>query len=133
MSMPFIEMPQRERGVAVDEQQAAAAGGAGRLAGVALHMDEARHHVLGDADPGIAMDQHGGELVHAGAVIADVAVDLDGDRRVQPGGDGVPSAGWSTIQCRSLVSGLQAVKRRVQLAERRRAEIDVRHDQRSQK
>ena len=42
---------------------------------------------VGHADPGAAMDQHGGELVHAGAVIADRPVDLDGDRGVerQPG------------------------------------------------
>jgi hypothetical protein len=51
MSMPFIEMPQRDEAFALDDEQAAAAGGAGRLAGVALDDDPARHHVLGDAGP----------------------------------------------------------------------------------
>ena len=84
MSMPFIEMPQRAEALPSMTQQAAAAGGARRLRGVALHVHAARHHVLGDADAGIAVDHDGGVLVHAGAVIADMAVDLDVDRRVEP-------------------------------------------------
>ena len=55
-------------------------------------MDKARHHVLGDARAGVAVDDDGRLLVHAGAVVADVAVDLDGDRRVEAGGDGVLAA-----------------------------------------
>ena len=47
------------RGVAVDDQQAAAAGRAGRLLGVALHVHAARHHVLGDAGAGVAVDDDG--------------------------------------------------------------------------
>ena len=114
-------------------KQPAAAGGAGRLAGVARHMHEARHHVLGDADPGVAVDQHGGELVHAGAVIADRPVDLDGDRRVEPGGNGMAPRRMVDDPVPLIGVGAEAVQRRVQLAERRGAEIDVRHDQRSQK
>ena len=37
------------RGVALDDQQAAAAGRAGLLAGIAFDMHVAGHHVLGDA------------------------------------------------------------------------------------
>ena len=64
-------------GVALDDQQAALAGGAGILAGVALDADLARHHVLGDAGAGRAMHDDGRLLVHAGAIIADAALDLD--------------------------------------------------------
>ena len=59
MSMPFIEMPQRERGVALDDEEPAAAGGAGVLAGVAFDDDVARHHVLGHAGAGRAVDDDG--------------------------------------------------------------------------
>ncbi len=107
------------RRIAVDAQQSAVARGASRLARVASHVDEARHHVLGHADPGVAMDEHGSELVHAGAVIADRSVDLDGDRSVQAGGNGVP-AGRSVDDPVPLVGiGMEAVERRVQLSERR--------------
>ena len=59
------------------------AGGAGRLAGVAVHMH--RPDIMFSATPGagIAVDDDGRALVHAGAVIADMAVDLDRDRRVE--------------------------------------------------
>ncbi len=48
-------------------------------------MDAPGHDVLGNARPGIAIDRHIGMLVHAGAVVADVAVDGDVERRVEPG------------------------------------------------
>ena len=57
MSMPFIEMPQRDEALPSMREQPAAPGRARRLAGIARHMDEARHHVLGHADAGAAMDQ----------------------------------------------------------------------------
>jgi len=79
------------------------------------------------------MDEHGGELVHAGAVIADRSVDLDGDRRIEPGGDGV-TAGRAVDDPVPLIGiGPQPMQRRVERAQRRGAEIDFRHDQRSQK
>ena len=53
MSTPFIEMPQRERGIALDHQKAAVAPGAGGLRGVAVDPDRARHDVLGDARPAL--------------------------------------------------------------------------------
>ena len=75
------------RGIAVDDEQAAAAGRARRLRGVALHPDFAGHHVFGNALPGIALDHHRGVLVHAGAVIADMAFDLDQNRLLETDGD----------------------------------------------
>ena len=38
---------------------------------------------------GIALDRDRRLLVHAAAVIADMPVDLDRDRRIHPGGDGM--------------------------------------------
>ena len=73
------------RGVAADHEQAAAAGGARRLARVAVDDDGPGHHVLGHPDAAVAVHAHGGVLVHAGAVVAHVAVDLDLDRRVDAG------------------------------------------------
>ena len=107
-------------GVAVDAEQPATAGGAGRLAGVALDMDEARHHVLGDAGAGAAMDDDGRLLVHAGAVVADRAVDLDGDRRVEAGGDGMTCRRDCRTTPVALVGvGPELVEGCVQFAERR--------------
>ena len=40
-------------------------------------------------DAGVAVHADRRELVHAGAVVADVAVDLDLDPRVEPDRDGV--------------------------------------------
>ena len=55
--MPFIEMPQRAR-IAVDHQETAAAGGAGRLAGITFDPHLAGHHVFGHAGAGVAMHNH---------------------------------------------------------------------------
>src|SRR5262245_66686170 len=75
------------RGVAVDHQQAAAAGRAGRLRGITFYVDLAGDHVLGDALAGIAMDDDVCLLVHAGAVVAHMSLDLDRYRYVHAGGD----------------------------------------------
>jgi hypothetical protein len=64
-------------GVAGDDQQAATSGRPRRLAGAALDDHRPGHHVLGHPDAAVAAHQHRGALVHAGAVVADVAVDLD--------------------------------------------------------
>ena len=76
-------------GVAADDEQAAAPGGARRLAGVAVHHDLSRHRVLGGAGSCVSVHAHGRALVHARAVVAHVAVDLDLDLGVEPAGDGV--------------------------------------------
>jgi hypothetical protein len=54
--MPFIEMPQRDAGIALDDQQPAAPGGAGILAGVTFDDDGAGHHVFRNARPGRSLD-----------------------------------------------------------------------------
>ena len=66
---------------------------AGRLARVAPHPNHPRHHVLGDSDPDVAVDDDLRPLVHPRAVVAGMAADphLDGvhqaDReRVPPHG-----------------------------------------------
>ncbi|MCY1538710.1 hypothetical protein D9M68_742630 [compost metagenome] len=52
-------------------------GGAGGLGGAALHPHGAGHHVLGHADTDVAVHGDAGLLVHAGAVVAGVALDID--------------------------------------------------------
>ena len=77
------------RGVAVDDEQPAVRGRARRLADAAVDDDDARHHVLGDPGARVAAHAHRRVLVHAGAVVADVAVDLDLELGVEPARDGV--------------------------------------------
>src|SRR5262249_41253028 len=83
------------RGVAVDAERPATPCRACRLARVASDMDKAAHHVLGDASACAAADQYGGELIHAGAVIADRPVDLDRDGDIETGGNCVPPCGMA--------------------------------------
>ena len=80
------------RCIAVDYEEAAAAGCASRLRCVAFHMDPPGHHVFGDTLAGVAVEDDVRLLVHAGAVIADMSLDLDRDRRVDAGSDRVLSA-----------------------------------------
>ena len=82
-------MPQRDEASPFDHQQPAIAGGARRFGRIALDPHDARHHVLGNADPGMAMDDDLGFLVHAAAIEADMALDLDGERPVEAAGDGM--------------------------------------------
>src|SRR5436190_1633372 len=74
-------------GIALDDQQAAAAGGPGILAGVAFDHDLARHHVLADAGSGRTVHGDGGTIIHAAAVIADAAAHIDADRLVDADGN----------------------------------------------
>ena len=102
MSMPFIEMPQRADGVAVDDEQAAAAGRAGATAWRRPSRARARHHVLGDARPGIAVDHDVGAACSCRRSSSRRALDLDADRRVEPAGDGVRARrGLSDVPVRS--------------------------------
>src|SRR5215472_10269947 len=72
------------RSVALDDQEAAVARGTCGLAGIAFDPDRTRHDVLGDADAAMAVDDHLRLLVHAGAVVADMALDLDLERQIEP-------------------------------------------------
>jgi hypothetical protein len=56
MSTPFIEMPQRELASALDDEQAAAAGGAGILGSVA--GDAHAPDIMFSATPGPALAMH---------------------------------------------------------------------------
>ena len=76
----------------MDDEQTTAGGGARGLGRAALDYDSPGHHVLGHADPAVAVDPHRGLLVHAGAVVADMAIDLDVVLPIQPDGDGMLAA-----------------------------------------
>jgi hypothetical protein len=62
-------------------------GRTGRLRSISFDVDLAGDHVLGDALAGIAMDDDVCLLVHAGAVVAHMPLDLDRDRHVDADGD----------------------------------------------
>src|SRR3954452_19305324 len=114
------------RGVAVDDHEPAAPGGGRRLARVALDDDRAGHDVLGDADTRVAVHADRRLLVHAGAVIADVAVDLDRDRRVEPDRERVRSARVDDAPVGRLRLGAarEGVEPRVELAAGARREVE---------
>ena len=116
MSMPFIEMPQREEALPSMSNSPPRPVAPAYWLASPFDMDDARHHVLGDADAGVAVDEHGGVLVHAGAVIADRPVDLDGDRRVDADGDGVVARGIVDDPVPLVGVGAEAMQRSVQLA-----------------
>ena len=126
MSTPFIEMPQREDGVAADDQQPAAAGRPGRLARGALDDNRARHHVLRHPDAAVAVHADDGVLVHAGAVVAHVALDVDLQRRVEADRDRVapPGVAHAPAICGAvgLVGG--GMQAGIELAQRRLLEVD---------
>src|SRR3954468_20752269 len=57
-------------GVPLDDQKSAIARGPRGFRGIAFDPDEARHHVLGDADASVAIDDDFGLLVHAAGIEA---------------------------------------------------------------
>src|SRR4051812_25732109 len=79
-------------GVALDDEQAAAARSAGILAGITFDHHAACHHVLGDPGTGRAVHGDGAADVHAGAVVAHRASHRDGDRLVDTDRERVRSA-----------------------------------------
>jgi hypothetical protein len=118
MSTPFIEMPQREL---------ASPSITSRPPWPDPHHPG--HDVLGEALPGVAVDGHAGRLVHAGAVVADVAVDRHLDRPGQAGGDRMGAA-WMEHPPEALVGvGRERVERAVELADRGVLQIDRDHVQ----
>ena len=100
-------------------------GRTSRLAGIAFDANQARHHVLRDAHPGIAIDHDGGELVHAGAVIADVTFDLDRDRGGQTAGNGVRALGLENLPVPRRGIRVQLVQRLVELPHGGLGQIDL--------
>src|SRR5262249_58155047 len=80
-----------------------------------------------DASACAAADQYGGELIHAGAVIADRPIDLDSDGDIETGGNCVSPCGMADDPMPLIGIGPELVQRLVEGAERRRAEIDLGH------
>jgi hypothetical protein len=111
-----MEMPQR----------------ADALRGVALHMDLARHHVLGDALTGMAVHHDRRLLVHAGAVVADIAGDLDQNGDVDAHGHGMLAAWIEHVPVGFVGVRRQRVKGGVQFANRALGKVDGGHQLRSQ-
>jgi hypothetical protein len=121
------------RGIAIDHQQAAAATRARGLRGIALDADFPRHHVLGNALPGIAVHHHPRPLVHSSAVVANVAVDLDDDGRGQARCNRMLPARIEHAPMQVGAIGSEPVQDRVELAQRCRRKIGARHQCRSHK
>src|SRR5215211_1909703 len=107
--------------IAAHDDQPAAPGRGARLARVAVDGDGPGHDVLGQADARVPVHAHGRALVHAGAVVADVAVDVDLDLGVDPDGDRVRAA-----RVRDAPPGrrIRLVQALVEVAQRRDGEID---------
>ena len=90
--------------------------------------NDARHHVLGEPRTGVAVHAHRRQLVHAGAVVADVTVDLDLDLGVDSARDRVrtvrvddsPASG--ALLCTGGTA--QVVQPLVELPQRRHCEVD---------
>src|SRR4029079_16318082 len=97
---------------------------AGRLAHVAVDLDPDGHEVLRDAGARVAVHAHGCELVHAGAVVADVPVDLHLDVGIAPAGARVGDARVDDAPVPRPGRLGELVQAPVQLAHRGRGEID---------
>jgi hypothetical protein len=113
MSIPFIEMP-----------EPAVPRGARRLARVPLDHDRPGHHVLGQAGARVPVHAHGGALVHPRAVVADVPFDLDLDLGIEPAGDRVRAVRVEDAPVTRPRRRGQVVQALVELAQRRRGEVD---------
>ena len=95
--------------------ETAAAGRARRLRSVTLHPDLSGHHVFANALSGIAIDHHRGKLVHAGAVVADMAFDLDQYRLFETASDRMLAARIKNAPMRFVAVGTQTVQGGVEL------------------
>ena len=92
MSMPFIEMPQRAE--ALPSMTSRPPRPVAPAACEASPFTRTLPDIMFSATPcaGIALDDDGRALVHAGAVVADMAFDLDREPALEPDGDGVLAA-----------------------------------------
>ena len=87
-------------------------------------MHKAGHHVFRNADAGIAADDDAGMLVHAAAIIADIAIYLDHYRNVQAYRNGVEAAAIENFPVRLASAGFQVVQRLVELPDRGVGQIE---------
>src|SRR6185369_3457848 len=114
-----------QRGVAVHDDEPAVGRGGAVLAGAAVHHDEAAHHVFREARARVAVHAHGRELVHAGAVVADVPVDVDLDLGVDAAGHGVRATRVAHPDLGTARAG-EVVQVLVERAQRRLGEVEGR-------
>ena len=68
-----------------------------------------------------------GVHVHAAGVVAGVAVDLDVERRIEPGGDGMRAVGVEDLHALHACADRVAVQVAIDLAQRRRRQIEEFH------
>jgi hypothetical protein len=109
MSMPFIEMPQR------------AAALRSMTSSPPWPVAPADWDASPEADACVAVDGHAGVLVHAGAVVADVAVDGDLEFGVETTRKGVRAA---RIRDGQRLRRLRGGQQFVHLAGARRGQVD---------
>ena len=64
-------------GIALYDDEPAAARGGGGLRGVAAHANKPAHDVLSEPGAGMAIHYHCRRRVHAGAIVTDMPLDLD--------------------------------------------------------
>ena len=110
-------------GVAFDDQRPAVSGCSRILRRVALDPDLPRHDVLSDTRAGIADYRNVRLLVHAGAVVADVAVYRYVDIGIDATGNAVPSTG---VHHRQL-AGRLIVQVLIEMPHRVGIQIERRH------
>jgi hypothetical protein len=116
------------RGIPVDDQEPAAPRGPGGLGGIALHPDDARHHVLGDPGAGMAVDFDLGLGVHAAAVKAGMAIDQDLERSGQADSERVRPARVQDLPFGLVGTLTEALKLPVQRAQVLLGQIELDHD-----
>jgi hypothetical protein len=92
MSMPFIEMPQRnEASPSITSKPPAPTPRPPPTQ--TLYVHPPRHHVLGDRGSGVPMHGYSRLLVHSGRVVSGMPFDFDVDRRVDAHRDAVRAVG----------------------------------------
>ena len=124
MSTPFIEMPQRAAAlprITSRPPRPVAPADCDALPSTITVPDMM---FSATPTPGVAVHAHGRLLVHAGAVVARVALDLDLDGRVDPDRERVRAA---RVQHAPVARGrvVDRVQRGVQLAQRRDGQVEL--------
>ena len=111
-------------GISVDNEKPPVRGCTRRLAGVARNSNGTGHHVLGHALPSVALDQNIGELVHSGAVVADVTGNLYGMGRVQSARQGMHAVRIEDAKVPAFFGSVARLQRGIGLRERRFGHVD---------
>ena len=127
MSMPFIEMPHRAE--ALPSTTSRPPQPVAPAACEASPFTWTRPDIMFSATPCPAepLTTTVASLVHSRAVVADMPLDLDCDRRVDAGGDRVLPARIEHPPMRLVGERAETVQRRVELAQRGPREVDGAH------